>query len=98
MQNGLSEGGGSHFGGARLRERLDPLGFAEALGQVGVRTAVPRRLAGFGVESARSPSGGSRSGSQGLAVQEQSMAGESLLPSPLPVVPCMDPSRPGPGG
>ena len=42
--------------GPRLRERLDPMGFAEALGQVGVRTAIsalPRRLAGFGVESAK---------------------------------------------
>ena len=56
MQNGLSEGGGSRFGGTRLRERLDPLGFAGALGQVGVRTAsnaLPRRMVGLGVEASK---------------------------------------------
>ena len=56
MQNGLSEGGGSRFGGARLRERLDPLGFAQALGQVGVRTAtnaLPRRMVSLGVEASK---------------------------------------------
>ena len=56
MLNGLSEGGGSLVGGARLRERIDPMGFAGALGQVGLRTAfraLPRRLAGLAVESTK---------------------------------------------
>ena len=56
MQNGLSEAGRSLFGRARFRERIDPLGFAEALGQVGMRTAfsaLPKKLAGLGLESAK---------------------------------------------
>ena len=103
MQNGLSEGVG-HASEARasvsawIRSASLRLWARWVSGPP--RGAPPRRIVGLGIEASRiAPwSDVSRSRRKGLAVQEQSLAGESLLSSPVPVVSRMDPSWLGLGG